>query len=356
MGMLEDLLLGLDMDWGSADFTGNLREAKLRKLLEEQYNKQQSPLGAGVSAVNEALAAAEDPFATSSRRAGLVDRAESPTTSLSDIAGGRIRDREEAEEDRGEAVIREAVDKKRRAKEEQQNQLDSVVSDMPADKLLSLRKGAADRPEGYTGGEGAFSQQDESTELTARLADRDRWLAGQSERDLEYAVTPERARRDPEYAASAAGNLKGLRAQRDMERRTANQEALVESLGDGGTLPFETAMKMEAAGMDIPWRAVGMSPKAAEAGIEEIFTGAEADLSKFANNEELMYREGSRETIEFLQYILAHRDRVGRMMQGGADPLKILEKMKGIAERHAKDSGAWAFWDTNMSQKQPETP
>ena len=55
MGMLEDLLLGMNIDWGDTDFTGNLREEKLRKILEEQYNKQQSPLDSAVSSIKDAL-------------------------------------------------------------------------------------------------------------------------------------------------------------------------------------------------------------------------------------------------------------------------------------------------------------
>ena len=358
MGMLEDLMLGLSSD------------EEIRERLKEEARRRSEWVSGAFRGIGEDWESrGADPYEMSRERAGA---GAAPSEMMRDVAQAAIGKREDEDASEAEQVIIEAKRNSDLAKEEQDRQLSNML-DMPEDKLWKIKAqaGAKGRAGSLGAGvdptvddymasagppSGSFSQQEMTPEIAARGAERDKWLAGQSERDLEYAMSPEMARRDPEYAATAAQNLQGLRRESNVARRTANQERLVDSLSGGGTLPFETAMKMEAAGMDIPWRAVGMSPSAAEAGIEEIFTGAEQNLAQFANNEELMYKEGARETVEFLQYILAHRDRVGRMMSGGADPLKILERMKEIASRQAKDSGAWAFWDANVPQQQPEAP
>jgi hypothetical protein len=299
-------------------------------------------------------------YAESEERAGLTSK---PGSQRKRIAAAQKVKKEEGEATKAKAEALELAASQDEWVRSAGYEPDPMLSDpdkgilfkeMPADKLLRLRKGAAPRAEGYTGGTGSFSQGEMTPELAAREAENARWFAGQTERDLEYAVTPEMSRRDPEYAASAAKDLRGLRTQRDVERRTANQEKLVESLSGGGQLPFEMAMKMEAAGMDIPWRSVGMSPQAATAGIEEIFTGAEQDLANIANSLELQNSQGAQETVAYLRYILANRDRVSEMLRGGADPIKTLEKLKALAERQARDSGALAFWGTSVAKQEPE--
>ena len=338
MGMLEDLLLGMNVDWGDSDFTGNLREQKLRKLLEEQYNKQQSPLDAAVSSIKDTLSGVEDPFGASAERAGLVDRPSSPTTSIEDIAKGRIEDRVQSEASKAEQVVLAAKEKSDVAKAEQKRQLGSLVSDMPADKLLRIRKQAADRPEGYTGGEGGFTVAPSSPEIDARNAETKQWLGGQAERDLEYAVTPEQARRNPEYAEGAAGNLSRLRAQRDVERRTANQEALVSELETtGGKVPFATAMKMEAAGLQVPTLSIGMSPERAK---NDLLKLQQQTMQSIKDVE----MSGAPEaTVQYLYYIYSSIPEYMAALEKGYDPDRLIAEVTEMVNRHGEQSGARQF-------------
>jgi hypothetical protein len=64
-------------------------------------------------------------------------------------------------------------------------------------------------------------------------------------------------------------------------QQQALQESLVNKLADGsGKIPFEQAMQLEAAGVQIPYGARGMAPEQFDAKINEVITGSSADLER----------------------------------------------------------------------------
>jgi hypothetical protein len=147
-------------------------------------------------------------------------------------------------------------------------------------------------------------------------------------------MTPEMARRNPQYAASAAESLKGLRAQGTAARQVANQEALIASLSSsGGTIPFETAMKLESAGLDVPTFAVGMSPAAAQREIQSL-----KQLTLQSINDAMM--EGLPEsTAMYLEYVLSMIPEFESQLAGGGDPTQIINRLRTLVNRHAEESG-----------------
>ena len=289
MGFLEDLIVGMD----APDYSlvgADLSEEEKRLKREEEYLAYQEELRR-IWGARGGQAEAE---AASAEKYGLVDRPESPTKTLREIAQGRIKGREDVERERKAASV-EAVD--RSDAESQDNWVRSVgyepdqmlsdpdrgilVEEIPAEKLLRIRKQAAERAPGYTGGTGSFSQQDMTPELASREAENARWLGQQPQRDLEYAMTPEMARRSPQAAQSAAQSLADLQRNQQIEARQASVDAIVAKMaGEGGKIPFEQAQQLQMLGVNVPYGSTGMSK---DQGVE-FFDSAIAEAGKFLSS------------------------------------------------------------------------
>ena len=266
MPFLEDLILGIE----GPDYSlvgADLSPEERRKKREEEFLAYQTQLRDMWSAPAGGQAGLE---AASAEAAGLGGQ---PRELIRDVAQARIGEREAAE---GEDVIRAAVEAQRSKAAEQDDWVRSVgyepdpmlsdpdkgilVEEIPADKLLRIRKQAAQRKPGYTGGTGSFSTQEMTPEIAARGADTASWLSGQTERDLAFAVSPDQARRDPEYAAGASGDLAQLRQQRQFTERQTSVDAIVAKMGgNSGKIPFEDAQKLQMLGVNIPYGSVGLS-------------------------------------------------------------------------------------------------
>ena len=173
--------------------------------------------------------------------------------------------------------IKAASDKARQA---QLDELASLVTDMPSDKLFRIRAEAQQRgrqgsleygkppsDEDYEqaasrfGGGGGFTVAPDSPEIQQRLDDNAAWLADQPIRDAQFALTPEQAQRDPRSAAMASDRLVGLQAAQVREREVANQETLINAYAKGGKVPYAQVMQFQAAGIPVPHEMRGLSPE-----------------------------------------------------------------------------------------------
>ena len=268
MGMLEDLLLGADAFFPDYGQTGmDLSPEERRRLIEERM-RGYKPL---IPMLSEAAGLTqEDIESQSALEAGLVSSPEPQGSAVEEsVAIQELAQQEEA------AAPQRAADKiAELQRQTNQSSLDALEQ-MPAEKLMAIRAqakakgragslGANVQPteEDYAsvGGGGSFSQQADSPELQARLRERDEWTAGQPMRDLEFAMTPEQARRNPAYAKSAGETLTGLKEQQAIGRRQQIQELFVNKLaGSGGTIPRDKAAQLQALGVDVPYGATGSS-------------------------------------------------------------------------------------------------
>jgi hypothetical protein len=211
----------------------------------------------------------------------------------------------------------------------------------PAGNLEKLRR--IREQAGGTPGGGTFSQQADSPEYQARIADREAWVAEGPERDLAFLASAEQARRNPELAMSAAEQLKGLRAQKTVDRKVANQEALVAALSKGGKVPFETALQMEASGMSVPGWAVGASPDTAKGQIDRVVQTALRDMQDPMTD---MAEQG------YLQYVAAMGERYKQMIDAGMDPDEAGRAFMELVNRHAIESGALTAHQNRMQAQQ----
>jgi len=265
----------------------------------------------------------------------------------SSIAG---REASEAEDEINR--LKEEAETKRMQEEAMQRSLDpmSWVQQTDASPLSpkeKLKKIAAEARamgggQGISVPGGSFSQMTDDPDARARIADMDEWTARQPERNLEFAMTPEQAKMNPAYAATAADKLTQLQNQNQVqrqtdiaERKTANQEALIASLTKGGgKVPFETAMKLDAAGMPVPTFAIGRSPDQAKREFAEIKRGTLQDLQ---NAEISGLSQGE---IAFLSYVLSAQMDIEGRIKAGEDPVKLLIELEKIIDFHADSSGA----------------
>ncbi len=287
MPFLEDLILGIE----GPDYSlvgADLSPEERRKKREEEFLAYQTQLRDMWSAPAGGQAGLE---AASAEAAGLGGQ---PRELMRDVAQARMGEGEAGE---GEDVIRAAVEAQRSKAAEQDDWVRAVgyepdptfsepdkgilVGEIPAEKLMRIRAqaNAASRlaPEsggrfasdiasrvtpqdmpGQAPGRGTLSVQ--SPEATGRSEELAAWAGGQPERDLGFAMTPEMSRRDPEYAATAAQNLVGLREQRGRQQQRDIQSALVDRLaGKGGTIAPEQAAHIQALGGYVPPHAIGSS-------------------------------------------------------------------------------------------------
>ena len=194
--------------------------------------------------------------------------------------------------------IKAASDKARQA---QQDELSSLVSDMPADTLWKIRAEARQRgrqgsleygePPTFedieetryakqpTYGGGTLTEAKMTPELQQRLDDNASWLADQPIRDAQFALTPEQSQRDPRSAAMASDRLVGLQLARTREKEAVAQEKLITSMaGKSGKIPFESAMQLMAGRMHVPAQMVGLSPDQADREISQIIEAAGAGM------------------------------------------------------------------------------
>lgn len=348
MGMLEDLLLGLPTEEDLAE-----REREYERWMRSQF-----------STIGEDWASrGRDPYAVSREAAGLGGQ---PSELIRDVAQARIGERESEEAIRGAEVIRKARERSDLAKQAQQEQLTSML-DMPEDKLRNIRAEARsygragrlgageitgeDVVSTYAPRGGGFSRAEMTPELAARESETARWLGGQTERDLAFAVSPEQARRDPTYAAGAAGDLANLRAQRTQERqvatleqRTANQEVLINSLTEsGGKIPFETAMKLDVAGFRVPNFAIGMSRDHAKRELGRIQQSVLKDI------EDLQLSGAPDSVVAYLYYIHAAVPEYLQRIESGEDVDRLMAEIADMINRHGEQSGARQFAEYRQS-------
>ncbi|KKN79008.1 hypothetical protein LCGC14_0344840 [marine sediment metagenome] len=359
MGYLEDFLAG--MDWSGYDDEYELPLNRYQRILREKGEdilSRPPPLQQFSADIQQALSYAQDPQAASIAGAGLVSQPEPQAGVVAEAASGRERLQQaaagakEAEEQQKAALLGEA----------NQSSLDAML-DMPQDALVRIRAQA--RAKGRAGSLGAgveptgedyamasfgkrgggFSQGELTPEIAARGAETAEWLGGQTERDMAFAASPEQARRDPQYAATAAESLTGLRSQRTqdrqvatMEQRTSNQEALINSLTEsGGKIPFETAMKLDVAGFRVPAFAIGMSKDHAKRQISQL----QQDTMKSIQDVEL---SGAPESVTaYLYYILAALPEYAKRIEGEEDIDRIMAEINEMIQRHGEQSGARQF-------------
>jgi hypothetical protein len=276
MSLLAELLSGLS---GYEQY-GNLNEwlslseeeKKRRRVKELQ---EYDPVGLR-SATDEYVAETAlgmSPFDISAARHGLVRQPEPQ--------GERVQVAQDLQEAAPSLLEKaQAAEEQEKADLQRQTNLSSLESMVPQDRLMHMRaqakaKGRAgslgagvdptvqdylDVAGGDRWTEGTVMQQPDSPELQARLAERDEFIAGQPERDLMFAVTPDQARRNPQLALGAAEALTQLRQQKVLEGRQRVQEEFVRSLaGEGGTVPREKAAQLQALGVNVPYGAIGSS-------------------------------------------------------------------------------------------------
>jgi len=347
MGFFEDML---SVDYGQTGM--DLSPEERRRLIEERMREYQAQvqgydLSPQLTPLGEGIFGSEE---------GLGGERLRETGRGKDQAIEKVRAAREAAEYAAETELLQA--------NAMQRSLDPTAwvggggpdsgKDFPSDKLWKIRaeakaKGRAgslstgDLPteQDYTdtamAGGGSFSYQEPSDALTARLAGRDEWAGGQVERDLAYATTPERARRDPEYAISAAEQLKGLKNARTVEQQVANQTALIEAVkGTGGKVPFELANQLDVAGFDLPWPMRGMSPEQADTWL------AQQDQAITDDIEGLM-GGGPENVIGWAIYVKSVIATARKRIANGEDRDAVIEWVKKQTQKSGDESGATAY-------------
>ena len=189
--------------------------------------------------------------------------------------------------------------------------LRDYASNMDADKLRKIKeqafiKGKAgdlsasvdgERPYGPQGQfrGGSFSQQDESPELTMRLADRDRFIADQGLRDAQWDKDLARQRRDPQGMQAASDSMINLKNQASVDRRNMMLEGIVQKIGKNGKIPYAEATQLRQLGLPIDLTMMGSDPDT----VSRYFQGLQAaggeflatlDPIEIAGNPELLKR------------------------------------------------------------------
>ena len=216
----------------------------------------------------------------------------------------------------------------------------------PADKLFAIREQARAMGGGTGASGGSFSQQADSPELQARLAERDEWTAGQPERDLAFAVTPEQARRNPEYAASAADKLKGLRDAGTAERQVANQEALIEAVrGTGGKVPFEIANQLDVAGFTVPWPMRGMSEDQAISWLDQQDQAITGDIEKLMGG-------GPENVMGWAIYVKSVIATARKRIAGGEDRDAVIAWVREQTQKTGDESGATQYAEQMLAAQE----
>jgi len=376
MGWLENLIAGLGSGqgyqppFGSEGVGGGIED--LRTQIQRMLEAQKAPLSASVAEMDS------DPGALDVfKRAASVATGGKLGFDPSGEDPMHIRAQEKIAElsAQKEMARQEDEETKRMQEDAYQRQLspESWVSGgdlAPAEKLMRIRAQAraagreggmgaeginirdAVTPEdvsaSWTGGGGSFSQQADSPELQARLAERDEWASGQPERDLAFAVTPEQARRNPEYAASAADKLAGLRKAGAVEQQVANQKLLIDEYAKqgGGKIPFEMANKFDVAGFDVPWAMRGKSKDQVKENINATVIAATKDIQDVMT---------SPQEQQYLRWIIALAPQYQDMIDAGMDPDQLWDRFDSLVSGGAQESGAiQAYMQRTQAAQQPQ--
>ena len=366
MGFLEDLITGLQ----APDYSlvgADLSEEEKRKKREEEFLAYQAELremwaGSGAGG-QEALDAA------SAEKYGLVDRPKSPTKTLREIAQGRIKNREDLEAggDKEDAVAMArneaaAQDDWIRSVGYEPDQMLSdpgkgiLFEEMPADKLLRLRKGAAPRAEGYTGGTGTFSEGTMTPEIAQREAELKQWLSGQDERDAQFALTPEQQRRSPEGAQLASQRLVELQRNQQIEDRQRSVDAIVAKMaGQGGKVPFEQAQQLQMLGVNVPYGSVGSSK---DAGIA-FFDSAIGEAGKTLSSVSPLDAVGNpaiADRMKFEQYGAMLAEDYKRKVAAGMNPDDAMKEWQQKMAQLALATGLVNAQEIGQVQQQLQQP
>jgi hypothetical protein len=168
-------------------------------------------------------------------------------------------------------------------------------------------------------------------------------------------MTPEQKRRDPEYAATAADKLADLQAIKEEKRRTDVQMALVDKLSQGGKVPFDQSMAMQAAGIPVPTQARGTSPDVAKQHIESVLAATAQDMVRMQNDPSAMLQKGGLATASYLEYVKGMGEQLLDQLARGRSPDEVIEEFNSIYQQEAINSGALAFWEMQY-QNRDQTP
>ena len=360
MGMLEELMMRLGVSSPDYGRTGmDLSPEERKRLIEERMLGYKSDVG-GMDLSPQLTPWGESLFGSDQDAAAgsIADRTAPKDQAVTALMDAR-RSAEEA------AAPQRAADKiAELQRQTNQRSLDALTGgsgpdsgvSYPAGLLMAIRKQAAlkgqagslgadvsadvtldDYLQPNVGAGGSFSQGANTPELQARLAERDEWTAGQPERDLAFAVTPEQARRNPEYAASAADKLRGLRDAGTAERQVANQEALIEAVrGTGGKVPFEIANQLDVAGFTVPWPMRGMSDEQANAWLDQQDQAITGDIEGLMGG-------GPENVMGWAIYVKSVIATARKRIAGGEDRDAVLDWVKEQTQKSGDESGATQY-------------
>ena len=248
--------------------------------------------------------------------------------------------------------------------------LRNYASNMDPDKLAKIRaqaylKGQAGRLDEPTttlqdykamlGGKssrggGSFSQQDESPELTQRLAERDQWKEGQSLRDAEWEADLARQRRDQPGQDLAAQKMVSLKDQASKDRRNQMLEALV---GDGGKIPYAKAEAARQLGLPINSSMVGSNPDDVRDYFGSLKEKALTYLSS-ADQFEVLADPTKKKVYDSNKDLLMVVERYDKRLADGMDPDLALKKFKSESMQYIMENGLGNLVDIEMAVAKAE--
>ena len=210
--------------------------------------------------------------------------------------------------------------------------------------LARIRAQALAKGGGTMGaGGGTFSQGTMTPEIQGRLDARDAWTAQQPLRDAQFQLSLADQRRDIPAQQVAADRLKSMQEASLMERRQSAQDAIVKAIGDGtGKIPFEKAMQLEAAGLQVPYGARGMAPEQFDARISEIISGAGVDLDRAIQAQTMgAPQEAVGAIVGFSKYIEQKARQLDAMVKAGQMSRdEALAMLQQIIDSEAQSSNA----------------
>jgi len=146
-----------------------------------------------------------------------------------------------------------------------------IVGDISAEKLKKIRDQAAAKFPGATGGN--FVSAEMTPEVAARLAENERWLAGQELRDAASRLNNRRT--NPVEAAQALYQIAGEQRRLNDQQ---NRDALLGALSKGGKIPWNDVMAYQENGLNVPSSMIGMSPDDAQQMATVLMQQAQDDI------------------------------------------------------------------------------
>ena len=173
--------------------------------------------------------------------------------------------------------------------------------------------------EGPSAGGGGLTTAQMTPEIAQRLSERDAWASEQPMRDAAWEGDLARQRRDPNASAVAGEKLLGLQRNQQVDRQQRTQDALVSKIGDGsGKIPFEQAMQLEAAGVQIPYGARGLSPEQFDAKINDIVKKASVDYDMATEAQQMgAPQEAINTVVGFSTYIESRVRKIKELVDAG---------------------------------------